>query len=128
MLLVFATTIWVFVALPVRAIAFDDGDFCKAFQQIAVDLNKRAGKMIDSMTRHDSMAVLCDSKVANFKKTLLVPTTQLREGWQYRMQQHWTQIYCADPIWSEAIRSGWTISTTLTTDDGARHYITAECR
>ena len=58
MLLAFALTILMMVARPERAAAYDDGEFCKALQQIAVDLNKNAGKMIDSMTRHDFMAVL----------------------------------------------------------------------
>ena len=107
---------------------FDDAAFCKSMQEFAVKANKDAGSMLDANTRNDGLAVLCAEKVIDFKKFLIAPSYMMRPGWKDRKSKQWRDIYCKDPYSKLAIQNGWTIATTMTTTDGDRSWITADCQ
>ncbi len=109
------------------AAEFSDKEFCKAMTDLMTNINKDAGQMVDATTRNDGGAVLCNSKIVDYKKFLKAPSTAMREGWKERKNAQWNEIYCKGPF-LDAIRNGWTISTTLTTIDGDRTWIKANCK
>jgi hypothetical protein len=83
--------------------------------------------MLDKVTRMDGIAVLCGTRVVAFYKFLNVAPSALREGWRERKQKQWNDVYCTDPLWLDAIRGGWTVSTIATFVEGTRIYIDANC-
>ncbi|SRR6266404_6924656 len=106
---------------------FADKEFCDPMRQFADKANKDAGSMLDSITRNDGMAVLCSSKIVDFKKFLNVDDSSFRDGWVQRKQQQWNEIYCKDNYWLKAIAAGWTVAQTMTFVNGKRYWMKAEC-
>jgi hypothetical protein len=115
-------------AHPLGAQQFTDGQFCDWMKEIAAKSNKDAGAKVDAMTTNLGMAVLCNMKVIDFKKRLDVPMSNLAAGWEERKQSQWNEIYCNNIAFAQAIAAGWTISLTLTSVDGKRHYMEAKCK
>jgi hypothetical protein len=106
-----------------------DALFCRAMQEIAEKHNRETGSKVDAYTVVVGMAVLCSTKVVDFRKKLLVSFRLMNVGWQARKQAQWNQIYCEPGSgFRQAIDAGWTISHTLTDVDGVRHYMVATCR
>jgi hypothetical protein len=117
------------LVLPMSAAEtqFNDKAFCDVIKQFAEKANKDTGSMLDPVTRSDGMAVMCETKIVDFKKFLIVDDSNLRDGWLQKQQQ-WNDIYCKDNGWSKAIANGWTVTQTLTSVNGKRYSIKAECR
>lgn len=107
---------------------FSEASFCRAMQEFAAKSNMDAGTKVDSVTTHVGLAVLCNSKLIDFKKRLDIPFTAMKAGWEGRKQDQWNQIYCNDPTFAAAIRAGWRVSYTMTDSDGRRLYAEAECK
>ena len=83
--------------------------------------------MVDPVTRNDGMAVLCNTKVVEYKKSMIVDFSMLRDGWKERKQKQWNSIYCDGSHWQKLIDDGWTVSTTLISKSGERFWFKAEC-
>ena len=119
------------LVLPCPSVAeaetFTDAIFCRWMQDFATQANKDAGTKVDAVTTHEGLAVLCNMKLVDFKKRLEVPFTAMKAGWDGRKQAQWNQIYCTDPGFMQAIKSGWRISSTMTDVEGNRHYMEATC-
>ena len=114
--------------ISVRSQQFDDTAFCETMHKFAANANKDAGSLVDAHTRNDGMAVLCATKVVDFKKFIDVPQDAMRPGWKDRKSDQWRNIYCNDPFWRSAIQNGWTVATTIVTVDGDRTWIEAVCK
>jgi hypothetical protein len=111
-----------------NASAFDHQSFCKNLREFAVTSNQDAGSMLDAVTRHDGMAVLCNAKIVDFKKFILVNVSEFRDGWRERKQFQWNNTYCTNEAFRPAIDAGWTIASTVTFKDGSRYFLKAVCR
>ncbi|MBX9726688.1 MAG: hypothetical protein K2X09_05425 [Rickettsiales bacterium] len=118
---------FVVLCSPATALSFDDAGYCEGMQKLQMKVNADSGAMLDAYTRNDGVSVLCNTKVVEFKKSLLTNSTDLREGWQERKASQWDKIYCEMPA-LEAIKSGWTIGFSLVTKDGVRFWHKAECK
>lgn len=112
---------------PSASWAFDDAQFCREMQRFVERANQDRGVMLDQFTRNDGVVALCGTRVVDYKKFILAPTTALRGGWKERKRTQWNEIYCANPFYAPAIKAGWIISTTTTFVDGTRFVLTAEC-
>lgn len=111
-----------------NAQTYGDAEFCSAMKELSETFNKDAPTWVDSTTRHDGMAVLCNAKIAEYKKFIKVTPAEFRDGWQQRKQAQWNSIYCdKEKPFREAIDNGWQIVANMTFIDGSIHRITAEC-
>jgi hypothetical protein len=120
---------WLFGLLTSSAEAqYTDDGFCDAMKEWSDKLNKDAGSMLDSITRSDGVAVLCATKIVDFKKFIKIDESAMRDDWFQRKQQQWNDIYCKDDIWSQAIAAGWTVAQTWVFANGKRYWMKAECR
>jgi hypothetical protein len=115
-------------ALPPPSKAGDDVEICSVFKEIAARLNAEAPTMTDAITRLDGMAVICAFKRVAQKDFVNVPVSAFRQGWQARKQAQWDAIVCRNASWREAIASGWTVTDTMTFQDGSQYELrTAAC-
>jgi hypothetical protein len=109
------------------ALAFDNDAFCAAIQPMVTKAHADAGIMVDGATRSDGIALACNMRLIDFKKFITVRPTRFRTGWEARKQAQWSEIYCQNDHWREAIESGWTVAQTMTFVDGTRHWMKAYC-
>lgn len=110
------------------AVAFDDGEFCVAAQQLALAADKDIGLWIDRTTRNAGMSVSCDKKVIAFKRFTYAPFVSMDGAWIDRKTAEWSAAHCNSPIWAEAIRNRWKIALDLTTADGGHLSLVSQCR
>ncbi|MFT5446557.1 MAG: hypothetical protein ACI9DC_001726 [Gammaproteobacteria bacterium] len=127
-LLLVAVPLALTFALTVSPVAISqDIGACTELRPIVDTINKDAGAMVDGWTQNLGAALLCNSKVIDFKKKLITPFSMLNPGWQGRKQKQWDQIYCNDKEWRALISAGWTVAHTLVSSVGERFYMKAEC-
>jgi hypothetical protein len=112
----------------VPALAFDDSEFCQAAQQFAVAENRDVGLWIDRTTRNAGMTVTCETKVVEFKRFTYALSSSMSDAWKERKAAEWNARHCNNPVWSDAIRSGWKILFTTTSVDRKSASIIAECK
>ena len=107
--------------------AFDDREFCVAAQQFAVAAEKDIGLWIDRTTRNAGMNVSCGTRTVEFNRFTYAPSVSMGSHWRERKAEEWNAAHCKNPIWTEAIRNGWKVSLTVTTADGGRVSLSAQC-
>jgi hypothetical protein len=112
-----------FAAGGVRALAFDDAEFCVAAKEFIRSATGDVGTWTDRVTRNDGVEIGCDKKVVHFKRYYSAPASALREGWRERQAESWESAYCRRSIWREAVDHGWVVSVTVTTVTGERVWI-----
>lgn len=125
-----ASTIPVAITLTLvapPALPFDQDEFCLAVTEIAHRMNAHRGKWLDRSTRHDGIAVDCESKTLEIRRFLNVDPDAMRQGWEARKKRQWNAAYCNDESWREAIDNGWSIISTLTFRAGDQVAFVAEC-
>ena len=108
------------------AAEFDDESFCNVMMEQQKKINADAGQMVDAVTRNDGVAVLCSTKIIDFKKFMASDSSKMREGWQDRKAKQWNEIYC-NGVFLDAINNGWTVAFTLIFQDGNRFWYKANC-
>ena len=123
-------TPWMY-ALPLLLVvpspAFSESEFCEMLSGFAVTLNAANGAMIDAITRNEGMAVSCDRKNIDFKKSVALTSSELyarRSG----IEKKWNQHYCTNKEWAPVFAAGWSASTTITALDGKSLKVTATCK
>jgi hypothetical protein len=109
------------------ALPFDQDEFCLAVTEIAQHAKARSGRWLDRSTRHDGVAVDCESKTVKASRFLNTDPDAMREGWQARKQRQWNAAYCNDESWREAIDNGWSIVSALAFQSGDQLSLVAEC-
>lgn len=113
--------------LPGTASA-DDARHCKLFQDIERQTSQGIGRLIDPVTRLSAIDLQCADQVIHFRQDLIVPETALKGDWLDRQRTQWRATYCKPgSVAAAAIQAGWTVTTTITTADGARFRLTAKC-
>jgi len=117
-------------ASPVDAQAAEDsGAHCRLFRAIEQETSAGLGRLIDPVTRLSAIDLACADQVIHFRQELTIPEAALRPGWLARHRAHWSATYCRPgSAFEAAIRQGWTVATTITTSDGARFRLTAQCQ
>jgi len=111
-----------------RAGEAGDARYCRHFSSIREQTAPALGRMIDPITRLASVDLRCSDQVLHFKQELVVPEKALNVDWLKRQREYWTASYCKPGSPAQAaIHAGWTVATTITTADGARHHFTARC-
>jgi hypothetical protein len=99
------------------------------FSEAQQEMSASRGERINRLTAFAGIDVRCSEKEVDFQQTVLAPSSKLRTGWQARLRERWSAAYCQPGSKSlEAVRNGWTIATTVTTSDGTRIRISADCR
>ena len=121
--------LWVaFVALSATpsllAQDFTDAQFCQQMQDLAAKINRNIGARLDEVTVQSGMAVRCNEKLVEFKKTLKIPFSNLQDPqWRKRLND----IYCTNDTLLQAVASGWQVTTTITDSTSERLRMTARC-
>src|SRR5262245_25702752 len=118
----------VVLAAARSAFAFDDRDFCVAVSQLALAADKDIGLWIDRVTRNGGIALSCDRKLVEFKRFTYASSALLNEAWRERTSTQWSASHCGSPIWGDAIRNGWNVVLVVSSADGARIALNAQCR
>jgi len=109
------------------ASAADDGgdQFCRLFEGTRDEMKGSEGQRINRLTAFAGVDVRCQEKIIDFRQSVLAPHEKLRGGW---MQARWSSAYCQPGSrFLEAVRSGWTITSTVTTSDGQSFSVRAVC-
>jgi hypothetical protein len=114
------------VSIPAHA--FDERAFCVAARQIALAENKDKGVWIDRTTRNDGMTVSCQSRTVLFHRFFNTHSAAMDEPWQRSKAEEWSAAHCSNPIWAEAIQSGWMIGAAYVAGDGVRVSVWARCK
>jgi hypothetical protein len=112
------------------ASAADDGgdQFCRLFEGTRDEMKGSEGQRINRLTAFAGVDVRCSEKIIDFRQSVLAPHEKLRGGWRERMQARWSSAYCQPGSrYLEAVRSGWTIISTVTTSDGQQFSVRAVC-
>src|SRR5689334_1815697 len=97
-------------AITAPALAFDDGQFCVAVQQIAIAAEKDIGVWIDRTTRNAGISVACDTKVVQFTRFSYSAEASMTAHWKARRSAEWSAAQCKSALWREAIGNGWTVA------------------
>lgn len=106
----------------------DTARHCRLFKDIERQTAAGLGRLIDPVTRLAAIDLQCDDQVLHFRQDLTIPERALNDDWLDRQRAGWTATYCrAGSPSAAAIRAGWTVTTTITTSDGARFRVTAKC-
>ena len=93
-------------------------------QDLAAKINREIGAKLDEITVQSGMAVRCNERLVEFKKTLRIPFSNLHDRqWRLRLNH----IYCTDDTLLQAIASGWQVTTTITDSTSEQLRITARC-
>jgi hypothetical protein len=111
----------------IPAMAFDDAAFCQRLTDFAAKANEDKGSAIDGLSSNEGVSVSCDTKTLIFHKALALSMSELGTTWHASKQQEWNAIYCANPDWSPILANGWKVAASLTTFDGKRMTIFAQC-
>ena len=119
-----AITLW--LAAP-PAVPFDQDEFCMAVTAIAHRLDARKGSWLDRSTRHDGVAVDCESKTVEIRRFIDVDPEAMWQGWEARKKRQWSAAYCSDESWRVAIANGWSILSMLTFRTGEQATFVATC-
>lgn len=116
--------------LPIATAAADDAaTHCSAFRNIERQTSAGLGRLIDPVTRLASIQLQCADQVLHFQQDLTIPDASLKRGWLDRQRAQWSAAYCKPgSVTAAAISAGWTVTTTITTSDGARYRFTAACQ
>ena len=109
------------------AYAFDDKEFCAAAQQFARAAATDIDQWLDRTTRNGGMAVSCDAKLVEFRRFVHASLSVMNESWKQRQAHVLSSTHCNNPIWKDAIGNGWRIALSITTTDGSRMLIPAQC-
>ena len=110
------------------AAAVDDKAYCVAARQLALAAESDVGLWIDKATRNAGMSVSCERRMIEFTRFTYAPSASMDDAWKQRKAAEWTAAYCANPVWSEALRSGWKIVLSVTAADGGHVTVDAQCR
>jgi hypothetical protein len=103
--------------------------YCPMFLETQKEMSGSQGEHINRLTAFAGVEVRCAEKVIEFRQAVGAPGVKLRNGWQERLRLRWSSAYCQPGSKSlEAMRSGWTIATTVTTSDGSEYRLTADCQ
>src|SRR6476620_659650 len=109
------------------AFAFDEKAFCAAAEQFAFAANQDIGLWLDRTTRNGGMVVICEKRLIEVRRFTSARSDTVNESWKRREQQAFSATHCNNPIWQDAIASGWRVTLTVTAADGARVSIGARC-
>lgn len=102
--------------------------YCDHFEGLRARAAPATGKLIDPITRLAGVDLQCAEQVIHFKQEVVLPERELKGDWLVRHRAFWSKTHCQPGSRSEAaIRSGWTVTTTITTVDGGRYRFTAKC-
>jgi hypothetical protein len=112
---------WVIVPSP--SLGFDDEQFCLAVREIIRSSTFDVGTWADRFTRNDGVELICDRKLVHFKKYYGAPSSAITDAWRDRKAEEWESGYCKRSLWSEAISSGWIISSTVATITGEQLWL-----
>lgn len=125
----FALTTLVLCGLSRPAPAADDADqFCRLFQGTRDEMKDSQGERINRLTAFAGVDVRCPEKIIDFRQSVLAPQDKLHGGWRERLQARWSSAYCKPGSkYLQAVRSGWTIASTVTTSDGQQFRVSAVC-
>ena len=104
-----------------------DAAFCKMLTDSAVKVNSEKGSMVDSITRNDGMVVSCNTKSVEFKKSLTVNASQLKDGWQAFHEKRRNEALCKLEDLAFAVNTGWSVAMPSTTLDGKTFTLIAKC-
>jgi hypothetical protein len=104
----------------------NDAVVCKAAKLIAQKANTEAPQWVDHATRFDGMGVVCFARMIEFKKWTSYTSQHLKPGWLEEQQRVWNQLHCAGAF-KDAIAEGWQVLNVLTTADGKKYIIKADC-
>ena len=107
--------------------SFDHAWFCRAAQDVAHRANAQRGSSIDEHTRHEGMTVECASTSVELKLSVDVPFSAMPQYWQDRISMQWSDDYCSDPAWSEAITYRWNITLLVQSTAGETFSVRADC-
>ena len=110
------------------ALAVDDKATCVAARQLALAAEKDVGLWVDKVTRNAGMSVSCERKRIEFTRFTYMRSSSMDDAWTQRKAADWSATYCANPVWSEALQSGWRIVLSVTAADGGRVAVDAKCR
>ena len=109
------------------ALAYDDREFYVAVQEFARAANKDIGLWIDRTTRNDGVTASCNTRIVEFKRFINVRLASVDRSWHEGKAEEWNKRHCGNPIWTEAIRSGWKIELSITATDGRHVSLRARC-
>ena len=115
-------------AAPVPALAFDDGEFCIAIQQLSAAAERDVGLWIDRTTRNAGISVFCDRRLVEFKRFTYASSASMNAAWRESTAQQWNANHCASAVWADAIRNGWSVALVVTAADGVQATISTRCR
>jgi hypothetical protein len=102
--------------------------FCLFFEGARDEMKENEGERINRLTAFSGIDVRCHEKIIEFKQSVLAPQEKLRSGWRERLQANWSSAYCKPGSkYLDALRSGWTIASTVTTSDGQEFRVSAVC-
>ena len=110
------------------SVAFDDGSFCVAAQQLAIAAEKDIGIWVDRVTRNAGMRVVCDRKVVESTRFTYLPSSSMTEHWKAAKASEWNASQCSSALWREAIDNGWTVLLQVASPDGGRATLKAQCQ
>ncbi len=107
---------------------FNEEVFCNYMKDFSQKVNSEGPVWVDHATRQDGVAVICNTKIVEYKKFMNVSSADLRVGWQERKQEQLNDIHCTDDSpFRQAIDNGWNIKMLLTFIDGKTARFTAYC-
>lgn len=116
------------LAADAKADAAATARHCSLFRDIERKTAAGLGRLIDPITRLAAIDLQCTDQVIHFRQDLTIPEAALKGDWLARQRAQWSATYCRrGSISAAAIRAGWTVTTTITTSDGARFRVTATC-
>jgi len=107
--------------------AFDDKEFCAAIRQLAAATERDVGLWIDRATRNAGMAVYCDRRLVEFQRFTYASSASMDAAWKGRTAEQWNANHCANPVWVDAIRNHWKVTLVVTSADGGRVALSAQC-
>jgi hypothetical protein len=115
------------LGLGAPARAATDAEVCKFVTDTATGFNGKGPHMVDTVTRADKAVVNCPTRVADFTLTIMLESARMNTGWQDTLIGAWQKSVCAAKTLSDAVKSGWTISVTWTTNDKVQYRANTAC-
>lgn len=105
-------------ALTAGAAHAADDETCTRMKSIADMIGKGNGKMIDQVTKQESVSADCAGKVFAVKWSITVPSTQMKPDWVTIVKGNVEGLICRDMDFMGAMEVGWKVTLGWTLSDG----------
>jgi hypothetical protein len=114
-------------ALSAGAARAADDATCTTMKTIADSIGKSNGKMIDQVTKQETVTADCEGKVFAVTWSVTVPSTGMKADWVDIVKGNLEGIVCRDMDFMSAMEGGWKVKSSWTLADGKTAEVELNC-